>query len=98
MQALSLSAAPADRQAFRPSTRVDAGGQNKTRYFDTTESSSTCGIVTRGSGTEEVTVPLACNVRPEFEYVGSARRKFALVLAFVVAGASGIAVFITDSG
>src|SRR5260370_11513808 len=51
-----------------------------------------------GRGAEEVTVPLACNVRPEFEYVGSAPRKFALVLAFVVAGASGIAVFITDSG
>src|SRR5207245_3208938 len=41
---------------------------------------------------------LACNLRPEFEYVGAAPRKFALVLAFVVAGASGIAVFITDSG
>ena len=43
-------------------------------------------------------MPLACNLRPEFEYVGSAPRKFSLVLAFVVAGASGIAVFITDSG
>jgi len=43
-------------------------------------------------------VPLACNLRPEFEYVGSAPRKLGLVLAFVVAGASGIAVFITDSG
>ena len=43
-------------------------------------------------------MPLACNLRPEFEYVGAAPRKFALVLAFVVAGASGIAVFITDPG
>src|SRR5260370_28790080 len=51
-----------------------------------------------GRGAEEVTVPLACNLPPEFEYVGSAPRKLGLVLAFVVAGASGIAVFITDSG
>ena len=43
-------------------------------------------------------MPLACNLPPEFEYVGSAPRKLGLVLAFVVAGASGIAVFITDSG
>jgi hypothetical protein len=42
-------------------------------------------------------VPLACNLRPEFEYVGSAPRKLGLALAFVVAGASGIAVFMADS-
>jgi hypothetical protein len=44
-------------------------------------------------------VPLAtCNLRPEFEYVGSAPRKLGLALAFIVAGASGIAVFMADSG
>jgi len=42
-------------------------------------------------------VPLSCNLRPEFEYVGSAPRKLGLALAFVVAGASGIAVFMADS-
>ncbi len=42
-------------------------------------------------------MPLACNLRPEFEYVGSAPRKLGLALAFVVAGASGIAVFMADS-
>jgi hypothetical protein len=44
-------------------------------------------------------VPLvAYNLRPEFEYVGSAPRKLGLVLAFIAAGASGIAVFMADSG
>ncbi len=42
-------------------------------------------------------MPLSCNLRPEFEYVGSAPRKLGLALAFVVAGASGIAVFMADS-
>jgi hypothetical protein len=42
-------------------------------------------------------VPLAFYLRPEFEYVGSAPRKLGLVLAFIVAGASGISVFIADS-
>jgi hypothetical protein len=44
-------------------------------------------------------VPLvACNLRPEFEYVGSAPRKLGLAIAFIVAGASGIVVFMADSG
>jgi hypothetical protein len=43
-------------------------------------------------------VPLACDLYPQFEYVGSAPRKLGLALAFVVAGATGIAVFMADSG
>jgi hypothetical protein len=43
-------------------------------------------------------VPRAFYLSPEFEYVGSAPRKLGLVLAFIVAGASGIPVFIADSG
>ena len=40
-------------------------------------------------------MPLA--LYPEFEYAGSAPRKLGLALAFVVAGTSGIALFMADS-
>jgi hypothetical protein len=48
-------------------------------------------------GTEEFTVPFACDQYPEFEYAGSYPRKLGLALAFIIAGASGIAVFMADS-
>jgi hypothetical protein len=42
-------------------------------------------------------VPFARDQYPEFEHAGSAPRKLGLALAFVIAGASGIAVFMADS-
>ena len=51
-----------------------------------------------GWGAEEVSVPLVSYLRPDFEYVGAAPRKLGLALAFIVAGASGIAGFIADPG
>lgn len=41
-------------------------------------------------------MPVACHAYPEFEYVGSAPRKLGLIIAFIVAGASGVAVFTGD--
>ena len=56
-----------------------------------------------GRGTEEVSVPLVRDLHPEFGYLGSFHlfgRKFGLVLVFigfgVLAGMSGLAVFMTD--
>jgi len=43
-------------------------------------------------------VPVAYHACPEFAYVGSARGKLALIIAFLVAGASGVAVFTGDPG
>jgi hypothetical protein len=55
-----------------------------------------------GRGAEEVAVPLARDLHPEFGYVGSPRlfRKLGLVLTFIVFGlvaaAGGVAVFMAD--
>jgi hypothetical protein len=57
----------------------------------------------RDGGTEEVSVPLVRDLHPEFGYLGSFHlfgRKLGLVLVFigfgVMAGMSGLAVFMTD--
>ena len=60
-------------------------------------------IAVRDGGAEEIAVPFASDLHPEFGYLGSAPRVFrrlGLVVSFVafgiVAGASGLAVFMTS--
>src|SRR5271166_600266 len=90
----------AHRQGRWPGSRGNTFGD---RIITVTRSTERIGNVGRwGEGAEEVAVPLACGLHPEFGYVGSPglRRRLGRGLAFAVFGllaaAGGVGVFMAD--